>query len=149
MISALLSFILKGLYSKLRIRFYLIEVSWNNWSMQNVSLETTLPEVRVERGGSQTSNCVWKKQLGTGAPAIGKPGKTGCRDVSIGKFVVRPLRCCEESAPTGWNRVKVSENLGVTRSFRSPLWIHPWVGNWLVGKTNYEDRQDGQDRVLT
>ena len=36
------------------------------------------------------------------------------RDVSRVKFLVRPLRLWAESATPGWNRVKVSENLGAT-----------------------------------
>ena len=38
--------------------------------------------------------------------------------VSMEKFLVRPLQCCAESASTGWNRVKVSENKSATRSYR-------------------------------
>ena len=36
------------------------------------------------------------------------------RDVTTGKFLVRPLQWWAESAPLGWDRVKVSENLGAT-----------------------------------
>ena len=37
------------------------------------------------------------------------------RDVTMGKFLVQPLRWWVESAPPlGWNRVKVSENLDAT-----------------------------------
>ena len=36
------------------------------------------------------------------------------RDVILGKIQVRPLRWWAESAPPGWDRVKVSENLGAT-----------------------------------
>ena len=83
MISGLLSFILKGLYSELRIRFYLIEVSWNNWSMQNVSLRDH--PARGESGTWWITNL--KLRLEEAAryrgAAIGKPGKTGCRDVQV------------------------------------------------------------------
>ena len=34
------------------------------------------------------------------------------RDVSTGKLMVRPQRWWAEYAPHGWNRVKISENLG-------------------------------------
>ena len=36
------------------------------------------------------------------------------RDVIMGKIQVRPLQWWAESAPPGWDRVKVSENLGAT-----------------------------------
>ena len=36
------------------------------------------------------------------------------RDVTTGKIQVRPLRWWAKSAPHGWDRVKVSENLGAT-----------------------------------
>ena len=36
------------------------------------------------------------------------------RDVTTGKIYVRPLRWWAESALPGWDRVKVSENLGAT-----------------------------------
>ena len=36
------------------------------------------------------------------------------RDVTTGKIQVPPLRWWAKSAPNGWNRVKVSENLGAT-----------------------------------
>ena len=36
------------------------------------------------------------------------------RDVTTGKFEVQPLRWWAESASHGWDRVKVSENLGTT-----------------------------------
>ena len=36
------------------------------------------------------------------------------RDVTTGKFQVRPHQWWAESAPPGWNRVRVSENLGAT-----------------------------------
>ena len=32
----------------------------------------------------------------------------------MGKIWVQPLRGCTESVPPGWNRVKVSKNLGAT-----------------------------------
>ena len=35
-------------------------------------------------------------------------------DVTTGKIQVRPLRWWAKSAPHGWGRVKVSENLGAT-----------------------------------
>ena len=37
-----------------------------------------------------------------------------CRDVTTGKCYMRPLRWWAESAPLGWDRDKVSENLGAT-----------------------------------
>ena len=36
------------------------------------------------------------------------------RDVTTGKFLVQPLQWLAESAPLGWDRVKVSDNLGAT-----------------------------------
>ena len=36
------------------------------------------------------------------------------RDVTTGKYLLRPLRWWAESAPLVWDRVKVSENLGAT-----------------------------------
>ena len=36
------------------------------------------------------------------------------RDVTAGKFLMRPLRWWAESAPPSWDRVRVSENLGAT-----------------------------------
>ena len=32
----------------------------------------------------------------------------------MGNFLVRPLQWWAESATSGWNRIKVSENLGAT-----------------------------------
>ena len=42
------------------------------------------------------------------------PSQNICRDVTVGTFLVQPLRCWAESAPPGRNRVKVFENLGAT-----------------------------------
>ena len=36
------------------------------------------------------------------------------RDVTTGKFLVQPLQWLGRICPPGWNRVKVSENLGAT-----------------------------------
>ena len=36
------------------------------------------------------------------------------KDVTTGKYLLRPLRWWAESAPLSWDRVKVSENLGGT-----------------------------------
>ena len=36
------------------------------------------------------------------------------RDVTMENFLLRPLQWWAESAPLGWDRVKVSENLGAT-----------------------------------
>ena len=36
------------------------------------------------------------------------------RNVTTGKFMVRPLQCWGRIYPPNWNSVKVSENLGAT-----------------------------------
>ena len=40
---------------------------------------------------------------------------TKTRELTTGKFLVRPLQCWGRICPLpGWNRVKISENLGAT-----------------------------------
>ena len=39
---------------------------------------------------------------------------SSARDVTTGKFLVRPLGWLGRICPPGWNRVKVSESLGAT-----------------------------------
>ena len=69
--------------------------------MQNVSLRDH--PARGESGTWWITNL--KLRLEEAAryrgTAIGKPGKTGCRDVSMENFLMRPLQCCAESAATG------------------------------------------------
>ena len=69
--------------------------------MQNVSLRDH--PARGESGTWWITNLKLRLEEAARyrAPTIGKPRKTGCRNVSMGKFVVRPLQYCAESATTG------------------------------------------------
>ena len=58
------------------------------------------------------------------------------RDVTVNTFLVWPLRCWAESAPLGWNRVKVSENLGAT----TVVPVAPAVTSLIMNRLKYSKK---------
>ena len=56
------------------------------------------------------------------------------RDVTTGEIQVRPLRWWAESAPPGWDRVKVSENLGAT-AVAPVAPVVTSLNTWMVPKS--------------